>query len=145
MRFKQFLIENFFSADPDQVGDMFIPTTGAEFSANTSAPDVAWLQWKWRQEKLQGRKFHNIDLDEFLKIKFVSMKGNCLPDGKWIHKPDSGKPASEPVVSDMVALGYSKNSKELNILPCKPMITAMCPLNQKFGDSPSNKWSSAAN
>ena len=145
MTFKEWLLlEDIASGEDDPNGDFLYPTDAGDYAYVTNSPqEHQWLQWKWRQEKKQGRKFHNINQPEFDKRTYVSMKSNTMPEagsGFWKHKPDGAENVEAKKTDDLQAFGYWKNSKTPRILTNPAIIQVTQPLEKIFGDAPSGKF-----
>jgi hypothetical protein len=95
MTFKQFLLLEFGFSDSGSdwfYGNYLYPSDAFDWEdAAHEPPDFKFLQSRWKRERKQGRKFHNLDVDKVLKTKFVSVYSNTMPEtrgGGWKHKPD---------------------------------------------------------
>lgn len=147
--FKQWLIKEDIAHDLDATGDLFYPTTGGEYLYASSEPmEHWWLQYRWDQEKSQGRKFHNIDQKEFDQRKYVTIQSTEMPDagdGFWEHKPKN-KPSVKIVkFADFVSKGVAKDSKTPKILKGKPLVKIQYNWKNIFGDDGKpGKWPEAA-
>lgn len=146
MRFKHWLLtEDFHASDSDLTGDAMLPTNAGDYAyANNSPVEHNWLQWKWDQEKKQGRSFHNIDVDEFIKRGYVSVQSMSMPDKRWRHRNDSSPNLAVMPSEDLTQIGVGKDSKQIQFIQPKTMIQWVLPLDQMFKDKPSGKWQSAA-
>lgn len=146
MRFKDWLInEDFAATDSNQTGDIMYPTNAGDYAYAANDPaEHSWLQWKWDQEKKQGRKFHNINQKEFEKRSYSSVKSLTLPDKEWKHAKDNKPNLKTVTMSDLDILAIGKNSKDKPTLSPKVMIQWVLPLDKIFGDKNSGKWQDAA-
>lgn len=146
MSFKAWLIkEDFAATDSDLTGDAMYPTSAGDYAYAANSPtEHSWLQWKWDQERKQGRKFYNINQKEFEKRGYLTMKSITMPEKEWKHQKDS-RPNLKPVkISDLNQLSIGKNSKNKPVLTSKKMLQWVLPLDQMFGDKTSGKWPDAA-
>lgn len=143
LNFKEWLLKEDVEYLSDMTGDLFIPTTGDEYHyANSDPGDIWWLQWKWDQEKNQGREFIGIDYKKFQKINFISLKSNTMPNDKsWENKPDL-RSNLEPVETDLYQIGL--DGKKIADKPMVTPATPWMPLPKTFGDNISGNWQQAA-
>lgn len=146
MRFKEWLLtEDFEATSSDLTGDIFYPTNAGDYAYASNLPAEHWsLQWKWKQEKEQGRKFHNIDQEEFEKRGYVAPHSLTMPTERWRHKPDQKPNLKSVKTKHLVSYGISKNSQKANLLPQIAMVQCVSPLNKIFGDDSSGSWPKAA-
>ncbi len=146
MRFKNWLItEDFHASDSNQIGDALYPTNAGDYAYAANDPsEHSWLQWKWDQEKKEGRKFFNIDQEEFDKRGYVALKSLTMPDDRWKHRSEQRPNISVVQVKDLSQVGIGKDSKDHNQLSHKKMIQWILPLDQIFKDKPSGKWPEAS-
>jgi len=146
--FKEWLLKEDIANDLAADGDLMHPTNAGDAMYAFSEPvEFSWLQWKWGQERKQGRKFINIDIDEFDKKGFIAIQSNDMPDtspGFWQHK-ESDTPSTTPHKHfDVIIRGVAKNSKETVTIPNKGLVKVVLPLDKMFNDKPSGKWPEAA-
>jgi hypothetical protein len=142
MRFKAWLI----TEDAEQLmhldGDFFHPTNAGEFGALSSDPHaIWWLQFKWDQEKAQGRPFHGIDTEKFSKLGYVTVQSKTMPDGPWKHRCDRGV-NTETVQRTKHQIGCLKMGGGL--LKIRGSVAHILPLKDIFGDDSSGKLPEAA-
>jgi len=144
--FKQWLITEDITDDPDAFGDLFYPTTAGDYAYVSSDPtEHWWLQWKWTNEKDLGRSFHNIDAEEFEKRDYVAIQSNDMPAASgsgWKHRRERHAPLS---VRRHYDLGQKKIAKhgadKTSFLGNNHgMKGYYLPLDQIFGDKPSGQW-----
>lgn len=75
--------------------------------------DVFALQQRWRVETKQGRKFINIDKDEYIRKEFITVQSATMPDAgsrSWNHRKTE-RPNLEVKRTGMDYMGYSKNGR----------------------------------
>jgi hypothetical protein len=146
MRFRDWILnEDFNATSSDLTGDLFYPTNAGDYPYVTNKPvEHWWLQWKWDQEKRQGRKFYNIDQEEFDKRGYVSLQSKTMPDKKWTHKPDSRSNVETIKTPDLIQIGVGKDSNDIKKLVSVPTISVTYPLDKIFKDTPSGKWQKLA-
>lgn len=113
-----------------------LPSDAFDFTPASSFPaEIHLLQKRWKLEKEMGRKFTNIDYDEFQGIKFTSVESNDAPGTGpefWRHQPDRGSSLKINKNQDLRSLGISKNSRG-KILDKYNKVFDI-DLNQIFGD-----------
>jgi hypothetical protein len=149
MTFKEWLLlEDMSAGDDDLTGDLFYPTQAGDYVYATNDPhEHRWLQWKWDQERKQGRKFHNIDQQEFEKRGYSNVHSPLMPEagsGHWKHRANERKTLEVEKHDDLMQYGCWKNSKTPNPLHGNVMIQVTNPLDRIFKDKTSGKWPEAA-
>jgi hypothetical protein len=148
-KFKFWLLTEDIANDLDVMGNLFYPTTAGDYMYAVSEPiEHWWLQWKWNEAKHKlGRKFYNIDTEDFEKRDYVAIQSEDMPDagdGFWKHRPDKDKPAISVKRHCDLMLKIGKNSKNIKKLDGVLMKVFVKPLEDIFKDKPSGKWPSAA-
>lgn len=146
MGFKEWLIkEDFGATDSDLTGDAMYPTNAGDYAYAANNPvEHSWLQWKWDQEKKQGRKFHNIDQKEFEKRGYATLHSITMPDKEWKHSSDKRPNMKLEKISDLDLIGIGKKSSDKPTLGAKAMVQWYYPLDKMFGDKGSGNWPEAA-
>lgn len=141
MRFRDFLLTEagFSDAGSDWFyGNSLLPSDAFDWPYSWSEPpDFKFLQSRWKRERKEGRKFHNLDLDDTLKTKFVSVYSNTMPkaSGKgWRHKPDRRPNLHIDDDAPMKLHGHRKSADVPSVLGKKnDLIDLTDRLNQLFG------------
>jgi hypothetical protein len=138
MKFKEWLISED-AADTGSASSFFYklslyPTDaydGADAFLNSK--DIWALQNRWRIEAEQGRKFHNIDREEYLDKKFTTVQSLTMPGNKkWKHS-SSDRPNLEYSAGNMIAYGVKKTDASPPKIS-SPIPHYGLPLNNLFGD-----------
>lgn len=123
MRFIEFLLneDGFDDSGSDWFyGSVLLPSDAPDWAyARPHPADFKFLQSRWERERKMGRKFHNLDLDDTLNTKFISVYSNTMPDagdGFWKHKPDSRPNLKVDFNAPMDLHGHRKTADVANKL-----------------------------
>jgi hypothetical protein len=136
MRLKTYLL-NEAGADSGSdwfYGNMLLPSDAFDWQYAQPYPsDFLLLQSRWKKEKIQGRKFHNLDLKNVLKTKFTSIYSNTMPDGPWKHQADIRPNLTIDNNAKLEVRGINKSASADTILyKTNPMIDKSDDLDRLF-------------
>jgi hypothetical protein len=143
MRFKEFLVlESGDSGDSGSdwfYGNSVYPSDAFDWQYEFPNPaDFAFLQARWKRERDEwGRKFHNIDPQDTIDRKFVSLKSNTMPpthDLKWKHSTKERPNFEVNNDAKMELIGHGKNGKVTSVLwKINDLLDKTDELNRTFG------------
>lgn len=145
--FKHWLLKESIAADNETFGDVQYVSQPSDYPYSTSDPnEFYWLKWRWKMDRRIGRPFHNIDVDDFERRKFISVGSADMPDagdGFSKHKP-SNRPSQVVKTHDTLGMLDGTNSKNLKSVSSPKYLSIDGELEQRFGDKHSGKWPQAA-
>lgn len=145
MRFREWLITEDIAQDSEAHGDVMYPSIAGDYAFAVSDPtEFWWLQWRWKMDKKLGRKFHNIDQNEFEKRKYVALGCPNMPDQEWKHQEDRRSALSVNTVSHLRFKKIGKDSKENKFLPSKGYLSIDGKLEKIFNDQHTGTWQQMA-
>lgn len=140
MNFKEWLVINEDGGDDDSdwfYGSYLRPSDAFDWPDAWPYPaDFMFLQSRWKKERALGRKFYNIDLDDVLKTKYISIYSNTMPnEGWWVNKEDSGPNLTVDFDAKLELRGVSKSADVADVLwKINPVVDKTKELNKLFGN-----------